>query len=429
VSKLALLGGTPVRTKPFSACKTIGEEEVEAVIKVAKSGLLSGFAASATSDFFGGLYVRQFESDCSGKFKVKYSVACNSATSALIMAVGAIGVGPGDEVIVPPYTMSATCTSVLMYNAIPIFADIEEDMFCIDPKSIESKITDKTKAIIAVDIHGQSSDIDKIMAIAKKHDLRVITDSAQAPGATNKGRFAGTIGEIGIFSLNRHKNIQCGEGGIAVTNDKELALRLQLIRNHAEALVGSVDTRFHPQDLTNMLGFNFRMTELEAAVAIEQLKKLDGYNRHRNEMVNYLNSKLEKFPAIICPKVRKDCTHAYYMHILKFKEEIAGISRLKFINAIKAEGIPIWGGYMKPLYLEPLYQNKIAYKNGYPFKNNASYDKEVDYSKGICPVAEKLYEKETVVNIFIYHPLTIQDMDDIANAFDKIFSNLEDLKA
>ncbi|NOQ31660.1 MAG: aminotransferase class V-fold PLP-dependent enzyme [Helicobacteraceae bacterium] len=428
MSKLAINGGTPIRTKYFGPSITTGKEEVEAGTKVLESGLLSGFVGSPSDEFFGGKFVKQLEKDWSEKFNVKHSVSCNSATSALIMAMGAIEIGPGDEVIVSPYTMSATATAILFYNAIPIFADIEDDMFCLDPKSIEKRITPNTKAIITTDIHGQPSDMDAIMDIAKKYDLRVVVDAAQSPGAKYKDKYAGTVGDVGVYSLNRHKNIQTGEGGIAVTKDDELALRMQLIRNHAEALTGSGIERFTPKSLVNMLGFNFRMTEVEAAIGIEQLKKIDDLNAHRLELTEYLNEKLSKYEAIILPKVRPGCSHIYYMHIMKFDEDIAGISRERFIEAIRAEGITIWGGYMKPLYLEPLYQKKIAYKGGYPFKNNSAYDKVIDYSKGLCPVAERLYEKETIVNIYNYSPLTIEDMEDIVNGFEKVFSNISDLK-
>ncbi len=428
MNKLAINGGKPVRTKAFGPSISIGKEEVDAAIKVLESGLLSGFVGSPSNEFFGGKYVQKLEQDWSKKFDIKHSVSCNSATSALIMAMGAIELGPGDEVIVSPYTMSATATAILFYNAIPIFADIESDMFCLDPKSIEKKINSNTKAIVTTDIHGQSSDMAAIMDIAKKYSLKVVVDAAQSPGAKYKEKYAGTIGDVGVYSLNRHKNIQTGEGGIAVTNDDELALRMQLIRNHAEALTGSGIERFTPKSLVNMLGYNFRMTEVEAAIGIEQLKKLDTLNEHRVTLTEYLNKKLLKYKAITLPKLRSGCTHVYYMHMMKFNENIAGISREKFIEAIRAEGIMIWGGYMKPLYLEPIYQQKIAYKGGYPFKNNKSYTKEVDYSKGLCPVAERLYEKETIVNIYNYSPLTIEDMEDIVNGFEKVFSNISDLK-
>ncbi len=426
--KLALHGGTPIRTKPFPLSITTGNEEVEAGIKVLKSGLLSGFVGSPSDEFFGGKYVKELETAWSKKFNIKHSISCNSATSALIMAVGALEIGPGDEVIVPPYTMSATSTAILFYNAIPIFVDIEDDMFCLDAAKIEEAITPNTKAIITVDIHGQSSNIKEIMKIAKKHNLKVISDSSQAPGAKIDGAFVGTLADIGVFSLNRHKNIQCGEGGIAVTNDKELALRMSLIRNHAEALVGSEDERFVPKSLVNMLGFNFRMTEIEASIAIEQLKKLDILNAHRLKLTNYLHDKLKDQDILTIPKVRENATHIYYMDVYRFDEKKAGINRAKFIEALNKEGIPIWGGYLKPLYLEPLYQQKIAYKDGYPFVNNAHYTKKVNYNKGLCPVAERLYEKETIVNIFNYQPLNLDDAKDIAGGILKVIENLNELR-
>ena len=425
---LAINGGTPLCKKVFVPNITTGEEEVKAATEVLKSGILSGFVGSPSDEFFGGKYVKQFEKDWSNKFDIKHSVSCNSATSALIMAMGAVEIGPGDEVIVSPYTMSATATSILFYNAIPIFADIEEDTFCLDPKSVLSKITENTKAIVTTDIHGQPSDMDALIKISKEYNIKLIVDAAQSPGAKYKDNYAGTLGDIGVFSLNRHKNIQTGEGGVAVTNDDELALRMQLIRNHGEALTSSGIERFTPKSLVNILGFNFRMTEIEAAMGIEQLKKLDFLNNHRVKLSEYLNRKLSKYNFLSLPKVRENCTHIYYMYILKFNEEIAGVSRDKFIEAIRAEGINIWGGYLKPLYLESLYQEKIAYKDGYPFRNNSAYKKDVDYSKGICPVAEKLYEKETIVNIFNYYPLSTEDMDLIINGFEKVFNNIEELK-
>lgn len=426
MSKLALLGGEPVRKKPFPLSKTTGEEEVKAASDVIRSGLLSGFVGSPSPEFLGGPVVKRLESMWNDRFGVRYSVSCNSATSALVMAVGAIGIGPGDEVIVSPYTMSATSTAILFYGGIPVFADIEPEYFCLDPKSIAQKITPRTKAILTTDIHGQSSDMDAILKIAKQHNLKVINDCAQAPGATVNGKAAGTLGDIGIYSLNRHKNMQCGEGGIAVTNDKELALRMQLIRNHGENLTESPD--FIPQSLVNILGYNFRMTEVEAAIAVEQLKKMDDLNQHRIDLANYLNQHLSNIDGIKMPAVRPGCSHVYYMHIMLFDENKVGITRTKFIEAIRAEGITIWGGYLKPLYMAPLYQKKIAIGDkGFPFVG-AHYTGKVDYSEGICPVAEKLYAKHTIVNPYLYPPLTKQDMKDMVDGFYKVIEHRKDLK-
>lgn len=426
MNKLAIHGGVPVRNRPFPFSITTGMEEVIAATEVVKQGLLSGFVGSPTPEFFGGREIQRLEEMWSERFQVKYSISCNSATSGLIMAVGAAGISPGDEVIVSPYTMSATATSILFYGGIPVFADIEPDCFCLDPKSIRERITPYTKAIITTDIHGQSSDIDEIMRIAQEHKLTVIVDCAQAPGAMYKDRYAGTLAHMGVYSLNRHKNIQCGEGGIVVTNDGELALRLKLIRNHAENMI-DVDG-FSPKSIVNMIGYNFRMTEVEASIAQQQLKKMDILNQHRIDMVAFLNDELSDIKWLKMPVVRARCTHVYYMHIMLYDEAMAGASRLSFIEAIRAEGIPIWGGYMKPLYLNPIYQRKTAIGDkNFPFVGD-HYKGEVNYDKGICPVAERLYERDTIVNPYVYPPLTIDDMQDIVDGIDKVASNMNTLR-
>lgn len=426
MSTLAIRGGSPVRTKPFSRSITTGEEEVAAAARVLRTGLLSGFVGSPGPEFLGGPEVRALEDAWSRRFEVKHAVTCNSATSALMMAVGAAGIGPGDEVIVSPYTMSATPTAVLIYGGVPVFSDIEPDCYCLDASRLEAKITPRTKAILTTDIHGQSSDLEAILAIARRHQLLVITDTAQAPGATYHGRYAGTIADIGVFSLNRHKNMQCGEGGVACTNDDELALRLKLIRNHGENLVDKPG--FEPRSLANMIGFNFRMTEVEAAIAHEQLKKMDPLNAHRAEIAAFFNERLARIPFITVPAVRPGCTHVYYMYNALFDGRRAGVARKTFVDAVRAEGVPVWGGYLKPLYLEPLYQQQIAIgERGFPFVG-PHYGGTVDYRKGLCPVAEEYWEQRTITNPFLYPPLTLADAKDITDAFEKVSEGLNQLR-
>jgi perosamine synthetase len=426
MSTLAIRGGSPVRTQPFPRSITTGEDEVAAAVRVLRTGLLSGFVGSPSPEFLGGPEVRSLEDAWSERFEVQHAVTCNSATSALLMAVGAAGVGPGDEVIVSPYTMSATATAVLFYGGIPVFSDIERDCYCLDAAKLESRITPRTKVILTTDIHGQSSDMDAILAIARRHKLLVITDTAQAPGATYHGHYAGTLGDIGVFSLNRHKNIQCGEGGVACTNDDELGLRLKLIRNHGENVVDKAG--FQPKSLANMIGFNFRMTEVEAAIAHEQLKKMNPLNAHRAEIAAFFDARLSKIPFITVPARRSDCTHVYYMYNALFDERLAGVARTVFVDAIRAEGIPIWGGYLQPLYLEPLYQQRIAVgSRGFPFVG-PHYTGTLDYTKGLCPVAEEYWEKRTITNPYLYPPLTLADAKDITDAFEKVNAGLGQLR-
>ncbi|MEK6556690.1 MAG: DegT/DnrJ/EryC1/StrS family aminotransferase, partial [Candidatus Margulisiibacteriota bacterium] len=254
MGKLAINGGQKVRTTLFPPYRIFDEHEEGAIKRVFDSGVLSRFLGTWHQDFLGGPEVQALESEWAQHFGVAHVVAVNSATSGLYCAVGAAGIGPGDEVIVSPYTMSASATAALIYNAIPVFADIEPDFFCLDPKSVEEKITPRTKAIIVVDLFGQPYARDQINAIAKAHGLLVIEDCAQAPGAKMGDRFAGTLGDMGVFSLNYHKHIHSGEGGIIVTDNAEFADRLRLIRNHAESVVEGKGVA----NLVNMLGFNYR---------------------------------------------------------------------------------------------------------------------------------------------------------------------------
>lgn len=430
---LAIVGGKKVREKPFPAYNTIGREE-EAVLRVLRSGKLSNFLGTWHEDFYGGVEVRAFEEEWAEYFGVRHAIAVNSATSGLYAAVGACGISPGDEVIVSPYTMSASATAALIYGGIPIFADVEPEFFCLDPASVESKITPRTKAIIVVDIFGLPYDADAINAIARRHGLFVIEDCAQAPGAKYQERFAGTLGDIGVYSLNYHKHIHCGEGGVVVTNDNQLAWRLRLIRNHAEAVLDAKGIK-STDELVNMVGFNYRMTELEASVARCQLRKLNGLVQERQKNVAYLAKELSQIPCLKPAPVRPNSTHVYYVHPLLFDKGIAGLSRELFAKAVRAElaptemrekeGVQLGCGYVKPLYLQPLYKYKIAFgSSGYPF--NLSLN-ELNYAKGLCPVAEQLHYELLMTHEFMRPPVTKEDLDDVITAFWKVWEHRHEL--
>lgn len=413
-----------MRTTAFPRHVAIGDEEKTAVAEVLDSGVLSDFLGTWSPQFYGGPRVQKLEREWEKYFGVRHAVTVNSATSGLYAAVGAAGVGPGDEVIVSPITMSASASAALVYGAIPVFADIDPDTFCISAATIERRITPHTRAIIVVDILGHPADMDGIMALAKRHGITVIEDAAQAPGATYNGRMAGTLGDIGVFSLNYHKTIHTGEGGVAVTDDDALAERLQLIRNHGEMVVRGKGVK----DLVNMVGYNYRMTEIEAAIGSEQLKKLESLLVPRIEAAEYLSLHLSKIPGITTPALRPNVRHGYYLYGVRYDENRIGIPRDRFVDALTAEGIPMIKGYTEPLYYAPLYQQRIAFgKHGFPFSYEG-YKGTVSYDRGICPVAERMWENELMVTNVCRAGVAQQDLMDVVLAFEKVAGSAGELR-
>lgn len=422
--KLALFGGPKTIQTAFKRYNPIGVEEVEAARQVIESGILSQFIGAWHEDFYGGPKVREFERAYAAYFGVKHAVTVNSATSGLIAAVGAIGIEPGDEVIVTPWTMSASATAILQWNAIPVFADIDPETFNLDPKSVEANITPYTKAIMVADIFGQSADMDELMAIADKHSLKVISDTAQAPGALYKGKYAGTIAHVGGYSLNYHKHIHTGEGGVLVTNDDGIAERLQLIRNHAEVVVGDKGVT----NLSNMIGYNFRLGEIECAMGIEQLKKLNGFVESRQRLANRLTEGLKGLRGLCTPVVRPDRTHVYYVYPMVLDIKELGVGRERIHAALQAEGVAVNSRYQN-IHLLPMYQKKIAYgTHGFPWVSGVCH-RDVNYSKGICPVAEELNDSSYMGFGMCVHDLSGQDIDLIVAAFRKVWDGLGQLKA
>lgn len=429
---LAIKGGKPVRSELFPAYNPITDAELKAAEEVLRTGNLSQFLGSWHADYFGGPKVLEFEKKWCEAFDAKHCVSVNSATSGLIAALGAVGIGPGDEVIVTPYTFSASAAACFVYGAVPIFADIQDDIFCLDPKSIEKKITPRTKAIMVVHIFGHSADMDPIMALAKKHKLAVIEDAAQAPLATYKGRKVGTIGDIGVFSLNFHKHIHTGEGGMVTTNNAQLADNVQMIRNHGETSIG-------PRKLTefqNLWGFNFRLTEVQAAIGITQLERLSAGIDERIEKCHYVAKQLEQFPGLTGPKTYDNCRHVFYVHAFKYDETKMGVPRDLFLEAVKAElpsahlrettGKLMSIGYVKPIYMQPIYQ---AQKGTSCSFNCPRYDGKPDYSPGICPVTERMHFKELFTHEYMRPPMTQSDLDDVVRAFEKVYEQRRSLLA
>ena len=419
MSVLAIHGGDPVISGSFRQYRSMGEAEISAVVRVMRSDRISGFYGSPGPEFLGGPTVREFEAAWSVRYGVKHTVSVNSATSGLIAAMAAIGVSPGDEIIVPPWTMSATIVAPLFYGGIPVFVDIEPDTFCLDPKLVKAAITDRTKAILVVNLFGHPAQLTELRELANESGIFLIEDNAQAPLGFENGKACGTIGDIGIFSLNYHKHIHTGEGGMCVTNNDQLAERLQLIRNHGENVVESLQLR----DLTNLIGFNFRMTELSAAIGVEQLAAIDTHVERRENLAIALSEGTRDLDGWTPPAVRANCRHNYYCWTALYDENIIGVDRKVFSAALAAEGFPHFVGYLPPLYRLPLFKNRTAIgAQGFPFNlTNQSYH------DGLCPVTERLHEKEAI----LFEPCAYDINDDaiplLVEAIRKVHRNRGEL--
>ena len=398
--------------------KSVGKEEINAAKNVIKSGVLSDFIGRKGDKFLGGKKVQEFEKKICKFYKTKYSIVTNSWTSGLICALGAIGLEPGDEVICSPWTMSASAISILHWNAIPILVDINYNNFQLNIDELKRKISKKTKAIMAVDIFGQSENIFELKKIAKEHNLKLISDSAQSPYSFSNGKLAGTMADIGGYSLNCHKHINTGEGGILVTNNIKLANKLRLIRNHAESCV---DEKTSIKDLSNMLGYNFRLGEIESAIGIEQLKKLPKIVKYRQKLASILNQNLNSLNNLNLPSIEKNNTHSYYVYPLILGDKILK-KRKKIVNELKKLGVPgLMEGYINLAKL-PVFRKKIAYgTKGFPWTH---FNSKVSYSLSNYKNVEKLNNKSFIGIQLCSYDFKISDVKIITHKFQKVWKNL-----
>ncbi len=408
-----------LKSKQWSSFKgALSEKNYQKILTM--DSISSGKLKDLEIRFLGGKYVRKLESNVVKKFKVKFCVSANSATSCLHMALASINVGPGDEVLVPSMSFNSTATSILYVNAIPKFVEVKPDTFCIDPEDIKKKITKNTKAIIVVHLGGNSADMDKINKISKKFNIPIIEDAAQAPGCKYKNKYLGTIGDIGILSLTETKNITSGEGGLLLTNNTNFAKRSRLVRNHGEGVI--LDS-LKSNEYENIIGMNYRLTEIQSVIAIEQFTKLKKVNKLRKKNSDYLIKGLKKFNKILIPqKIEKNTE--YYPYILKFLWKGNHIIKKEvLIKKLNLLGIPFTAGYGRMMHENPIFSKLIAYKNGCPFFCSQNKKITKKYGKNTLPVSEKL-NKDFVWFKFIHPPNGKKQMNFIILAFKKILNNI-----
>ena len=396
---------------------TYNEEELEGVQDVIKSGIISGFIANAGPKFYGGEQVKLLEDDFKKYFGSKYAVGTNSATSSLHCALKALKIKDGDEVIVPSISMSASGAVVKMCNAKPVFVDIADGLcktcsctfsenkrrgcFNINTAQIKSKITSRTKAIIVVHLFGQPADMRAILKIAKEFNLKVIEDCAQAPGVKYDGQFVGTFGDIGVFSFNQSKTISSGEGSVAITNNEIYSLRMQLMRNHAEAMIES----FNAADYEDLVGYNYRLTDLEAVVAKIQFSRLDKYNQKKLVLANYLSEKLQQFDGLQGLGKFAEFENAFFIYPILFDKSRFSISRNEFVSICNKHGIPFVAGYVTPMTRLPL------------FKDDANYEE--------YPITNHLHDNALIQTKICHHQnISLEDIDDICHNLELIFKEI-----
>lgn len=408
---LALLGGKPVRTQPFPDWPAI-DESFEAPWQdvLHKKGWCR----------LNGGYVSQFENEYKAMMGVEDCVAVSSGTSALIGSLNGLDIGPGDEVLVPPYTFVATINVVILQHALPVFVDTDPKTFQMDADKIEERITDRTRAIIPVHLGGNVCDMDKIVAVAKKHKLPVIEDACQSHLAEWHNKKVGSIGDTGCFSFQVTKNLSSGEGGAIVSQNRELMDRIYSFHSNGRERVNTYGFRY----VNN--GINMRMTEFQGVLLLQQLGKLDERARVREENAAYLTQQLKEIPGIAPAEMYEGCTrNAYHLYMFRYDaSKFAGISRDKFIQALSKEGISCSSGYT-PLNKEPFIEktlNSKAYQTVFSKEHLDRYRKENE-----CPANDRLCKEEAVWFFQNMMLGTRSDMDEIAAAVRKIHKNMDTL--
>ncbi len=404
--KLALLGGRPVRTAPWPKWPQFTEQEVAEVGAVLRDGRLTSIT---------GPKVREFEEAFAAVFGARHAVATCNGVTALHLALAALGIGPGDEVLVPAHTFIGTAIPVLMANAVPVFVDVDLETFNIDPALIEAAITERTKAIVPVHLNGLAADLEAILALAAKHKLPVVEDACQAHGGRYQGKALGTLGSIGAFSFFEDKVLTTGEGGMLITDQQALYERARRLRSYGEEQVASIGERRYEH---LELGFNYRMSALNAAVGLGQLPRLEAMVAKRNRNAAYLRERLAEAPGILPPQEVPGCRHAWYKFVCRIDREVLALEAAAAVEAIKAEGVAATPRYPTPLPLQKVFRERIGYGGTDCPYGCRRYGREPAFLSGSWPVAERIGKEAFVL---LVHPsIEEPDLEDAALAVRKV---------
>jgi dTDP-4-amino-4,6-dideoxygalactose transaminase len=404
--KLALHGGQPVRKTAWPRWPVFSEQDIADVATVLRDGRMTSIT---------GPEVRSFEEKYAAKFGVKFALATCNGVTALHLALSALGIGPGDEVIVPAHTFIGSAIPVLMANAVPVFVDVDIETFNLDARKIEAAITDRTKAIVPVHLNGLAAEMDTILALARKYKLFVVEDACQSHGGTYKGRLTGTLGEIGCFSFFEDKVITTGEGGMMITSDQTLYERARCFRSYGEELVTSLGERKYEHIA---LGFNYRMGSMNAALGINQLDRLEAMVEKRNRNAAYLRAHIQEVSGIVAPREIPGCMHAYYKFVCRLDRSLLDVDVPTFVEAIKAEGVAATPRYPKPLPLQKVFREKLGYGGTDCPYSCHMYGREPAFVEGSWPVAMRVGEEAFVL---LVHPsIEESDLDDAVQAVRKV---------
>lgn len=406
---LAIHGGEKTRNQPFPAWPVYDSEEEDALKRVLRSGAWGRIDGHESE---------KFEQAFAAYHDAKYGIAVVNGSIGLRIALMALGIDAGDEVIVPAYTFLATATTVVECNAVPVFVDIAPDSYNLDPDKIEAAITKRTKAIVPVHFGGLPADMDRIMAIAKKHNLIVLEDAAHGHGAEYKGRKVGSLGDIAAFSFQASKNMTAGEGGIITTNSEMLGDVSRSIHNCGRSLGGA----WYGHE---RIGGNYRLTEWQSAILSCQLARLEEQTNTRDSNGRYLNGKLSQIPGLIpLPRGQGETKHSYHLYIFRFNEQEFGVPRAAFLSAMSAEGIGVSGGYGIPLYEQPVF----AQRQFGPYSGAAGYQSDLAVNAANCPVSERACRAEACWIGQSTMLGSCADMGDIVAAAEKVYAHRSELQ-